>query len=86
MNNKPDFLVIGVQKAATSWLWVQLKKHPYIWLPPVKELHFFDHLFVERNRSWTEGHIRKGVREALKWQINHARNLNPDYLTHSLYG
>jgi len=80
MNNKPDFLVIGVQKAATSWLWVQLKKHPYIWLPPVKELHFFDHLFVERNRSWTEGHIRKGVREALKWQINHARNLNPDYL------
>lgn len=80
MPNKPNFLVIGVQKAATSWLWVQLRKHSQIWLPPIKELHFFDHLYVEENRNWTTGHIYKGVRECLKWQINHAEPFNPQYV------
>ena len=37
-----DFLGIGAQRAGTSWLWVQLKKHPRIWMPPRKELHYFD--------------------------------------------
>lgn len=38
----PDFLCIGMQKAATSWLHDQLRSHDQIWLPPMKELHFFD--------------------------------------------
>ena len=57
--NKPKFLVIGVQKAATSWLWVMLQKHSQIWFPPGKELHFFDHLYVNENRKWTRGHKAK---------------------------
>lgn len=39
---KPDFLVIGAQKAGTTWLYSQLQRHPDIWLPPVKEIHYFD--------------------------------------------
>ncbi len=43
MKNKgPSFLGIGANKAGTSWLYQQLKKHPEIWMPPIKELHFFD--------------------------------------------
>ncbi len=38
-------------------------------MPPVKELHFFDHLYIPENRPWTLGHIRKGVTEALKWHV-----------------
>lgn len=38
----PDFLVIGAQKAGTTWLWTQLKKNDDIWMPPIKELHYFD--------------------------------------------
>lgn len=38
----PSFLCIGAQKAGTTWLYSVLKRHPQIWLPPVKELHFFD--------------------------------------------
>jgi hypothetical protein len=38
----PDFLVIGAQKAGTTWLHQNLKAHPQIWLPPEKEIHFFD--------------------------------------------
>ena len=38
----PDFLCIGAQKAGTTWLHDNLVRHPTIWLPPVKELHYFD--------------------------------------------
>jgi hypothetical protein len=37
-----DFLGIGVQKSATSWLFDNLRDHPDIWMPPRKELHYFD--------------------------------------------
>lgn len=36
-----DFLGIGAQKAGTTWLYAQLKQHPDVWMPMVKELHFF---------------------------------------------
>ena len=42
MTETIDFLGIGAQKAATSWLWQNLRQHPDIWLPPKKELHYFD--------------------------------------------
>lgn len=65
----PSFLCIGAQKAATSWLWSMLRQHPEIWMPPLKEIHYFDHLYVPENRSWTHMHIKKGVRESLKWHV-----------------
>jgi hypothetical protein len=37
-----DFLGIGAQKAGTTWLWTMLRAHPQIWMPPGKELHYFD--------------------------------------------
>lgn len=39
----PHFLCIGAQKAGTSWLHYNLKQHPQVWLPPIKELHYFDY-------------------------------------------
>jgi hypothetical protein len=44
----PDFLVIGAQRAGTTWLHRVLSQHPALWLPPVKELHYFDKLDIER--------------------------------------
>jgi len=38
----PHFLGIGAQKAASTWLYTILRKHPQIWIPTTKELHFFD--------------------------------------------
>ena len=38
----PDFLGIGAQKAGTTWLALNLGVHPQVWLPPIKELHYFD--------------------------------------------
>jgi hypothetical protein len=38
----PDFICIGAQKAGTQWLYDQLALHPEFWMPPIKELHYFD--------------------------------------------
>src|SRR5687768_12439013 len=41
----PDVIGIGMQKAGTGWLYDQLQLHPECWMPPVKELHYFDRPF-----------------------------------------
>lgn len=48
----PDFLCIGVQKSATSWLDTRLRRHPRLWLPPMKELQYFSELHIDTVRRW----------------------------------
>lgn len=51
---KPHFLIIGAQKAGTTWLAANLARHPQIHLPPY-ELHFFDKSSrFSRGRDWYE--------------------------------
>lgn len=38
----PDFILVGAQRAGTTWLHRVLEGHPAIWVPPIKELHYFD--------------------------------------------
>ena len=38
----PNFICIGAAKAGTTWLWENLDRHPDFWVPPIKELHWFD--------------------------------------------
>ena len=59
----PDFIGIGAQKSATSWLDSVLRKHPDFTLPHGrKELHYFD------------SETRKGM----QWYLWHFRNAGPD--------
>jgi hypothetical protein len=39
---EPDFLCVGMVKAATDWLFDQLLHHPDFWIPPVKELRYLN--------------------------------------------
>jgi hypothetical protein len=41
---QPDFICVGAQKGGTGWLYRQLALHPDFWMPPLKELHYFDQL------------------------------------------
>jgi len=41
---QPDFICVGPQKTGTGWLYQQLAGHPDFWMPPIKELHYFDQL------------------------------------------
>jgi len=52
----PDFLGIGAQKAGTTWLHRNLASHPQIWLPPVKEVHYFDEVHIKSHKRWTSAH------------------------------
>lgn len=51
----PEFLGIGAQKAGTTWLHESLRLHPGIWLPPRKEIHYFDEKLDKSSLSvWRE--------------------------------
>lgn len=43
---RPDFLCVGAQKAGTTWLYANLRSHPAILMPPVKEVAYFSTLYI----------------------------------------
>lgn len=55
---KPGALCIGAQKAGTSWLAQTLGQHPQVWIPPFKEVQFFNHRFMPQHRRWIAWHYR----------------------------
>lgn len=74
-----DFLGIGAQRAATTWLDARLRLHPAVWMPPLKELHYFDrfpsypspsHLACEH---WQRGLFGSRV-EDKEWRAHLARS------------
>jgi hypothetical protein len=54
--SKPDFLVIGAQKAGTTSLTSMLRQHPNIAGSTRKEVHFFDHDDWFAKRNWSSYH------------------------------
>jgi hypothetical protein len=56
----PDFIGIGAQKAGTTWLYDMLAQNPSIWLPPLKEVHYFDYIDAPPGRRQKRAeHIEK---------------------------
>lgn len=39
--NQPDFFIIGAPKCGTTALYEYLRRHPQVFVPPIKELHYF---------------------------------------------
>jgi hypothetical protein len=52
----PNFLIIGAQKAATSWLAKCMGEHPDVLMSDIKEIRFFNNEF-ERGLNWYESHF-----------------------------
>jgi hypothetical protein len=48
----PDFLVLGVPRSATTWLYAALSTHPDIYLPESKEQEFFGDFQFPLGRNW----------------------------------
>ena len=44
-------MCIGAQKTGTAWLFRNLKEHPEIALPPIKELHYFNEAESQRRNT-----------------------------------
>jgi hypothetical protein len=66
----PHFLVIGTQKGGTTSLHHLLSRHPGIYLPAVKEVHYFSQHF-HQSRQWYADHYQDAkpgqVRGWLEW-------------------
>lgn len=62
----PDFLVIGAQKAGTTWLFEQLREHPQIFASRPKELHYFSDI-DNHATGWDE----------YRWRFQRVRRLRP---------
>jgi hypothetical protein len=50
----PDFIVVGPEKTGTTWLHTRLNEHPDVWLPPSKEIGFFNEHLAHPGRRWRQ--------------------------------
>lgn len=62
--NGPNFICIGAQKGGTGWLYEQLRAHPDFWMPPIKELHYFDRN-MRTPRPGAEDRFEEALRESV---------------------
>lgn len=65
----PNYLVIGVQRSATTWLFECLKEHPDIFLPNEKELHYFDENY-EKGAGWYNEFFKNRKKEKILGEIS----------------
>lgn len=68
----PHFICIGAQKAGTTWLYDKIRHHPGVWMPPYKEIHYFDavhgpekHILRLQTKNRLS-EIQKGTKECRK--------------------
>ena len=52
----PDFIIIGAQKAGTTYLYHLLTRHPYIEPAAAKEVHYFD-VHFSKGEDWYRSHF-----------------------------
>jgi len=86
----PDFLGIGAQRSGTTWLTGNLRQHPEIWMPPRKEIHYFDRALSYPTPSFLasssifvkvlgRGKHGRQWREALRDQIRKGLTKQPNW-------
>lgn len=75
MESNPNFIHIGPTKTGTTWLQVQLSKHPDIWLPPVKEVNYFWGSGKHFKKKFFLARIKQKVIGTLdiKWRITYSK-------------
>jgi len=81
---KPDILCIGAQKAGTTWFHTNFGGRDDVWVPPFKELHFFDYKYAPDSANWAEQHIRKSVKEAIRKHVSETPDIDLDLIAYLL--
>jgi hypothetical protein len=77
----PDFLIIGAQKAGTTWLHRNLQAHSQVWMPKEKELHYFDEKVGAktslRSKLWGKRTMDERWRRQARRQIGRYSKFSP---------
>ena len=81
----PNFLGIGAPRSGTTWLYYNFRQHPEIWLPPVKEIHYFDELELGPLPNLFDRIISRGNEKSIqRWKRylkNHKNGIKKSFKT-----
>ncbi len=80
----PDFILIGTQRAGTTSLFRDLRSHPQVAPPIVKEIHFYDYNHA-KGTSWYHAHFpTQAERDEVAGAGGHCLSgeATPNYLRH----
>lgn len=79
----PQFLVVGVVKGGTTALYNLLARHPAIYLPPIKETHFFARAdmhpqdFAREYKLDVERDLDRYIKDGMKEVVHSAHVVDP---------
>lgn len=57
----PDWVVMAPPKTGTSWLAENLRMHPQVFVPWIKEVKYFSNRFETEDLRWYLSHFRGGI-------------------------
>lgn len=92
MSDNPNFMCIGPEKTGTSWLYKNLKVHPQVYLPPIKEIRYFwEKAFLPNqditkrltNSHWHNGLYQNYLKKRADFYLNNQEQLtkkNPEII------
>jgi hypothetical protein len=70
---RPTFICVGAGKAGTTWLWDVLRRHPDVFLPEEKELHWFNDISYDGPDVRNPNHAKP-----LGWYLGFFREARAD--------
>lgn len=66
----PNFIYIGLPKAASTWVFKPLATHPQVFTNPAKETYFFDR-YYSRGVNWYASHFRGAANQRIVAEVCH---------------
>ena len=67
---RPEFLYIGTSKAGSSWIYEILREHPEVFVPPAKDIQFFDTQY-NRGIEWYLSFFKPKNGEKVVGELSH---------------
>lgn len=74
---------IGAQKAGTTWLYEYFKRHPDVYVSPIKEIHFFDSVYRKDFFGYIDYEKLNSLRQFIN-KVNHDSLFHNDKLKERL--
>lgn len=67
---RPTFLFIGTAKSGSTWIYDALQQHPGVFIPPAKDLQFFDY-YYHLGMDWYLRHFENGGSALALGEMSH---------------